>query len=139
MTWVRYLPTLNAVLNGISAILLLTGWFFIRRGRPDIHRIFMAWALTVSALFLTSYVTYHYLAQAMTLYPGTGLWRPIYYTILFTHIPLAVLMTPFILAAVYYAVKGKFERHRALTRWVFPVWLYVNITGVVIYLMLYIF
>jgi len=96
-------------------------------------------ALAASFVFLCSYLTYHYLHPGVTRYQGEGLLRIVYFTILLTHTPLAVLIVPFCLTAVYHAIKGNFEKHTRITRWLFPVWMYVSVTGVIIYLMLYVF
>jgi uncharacterized membrane protein YozB (DUF420 family) len=131
------LPTLNAALNGVAAVLLLAGRMAIKQGRRIAHIRFMTAALVVSTLFLTSYLIYH--AQHLTTkYTGEGLLRVVYFVVLATHIPLAGLMVPFILAAVWFAWRGRFDRHVTLVRWVWPVWMYVSVTGVVIYLMLYV-
>lgn len=134
-----FFPTLNAVLNGLSAILLANAWIAIKRGNVVLHRTLMLIALGSSTLFLTSYVYYHITSHLVTNYQGVGILRPIYFTILLTHTPLATLMVPFIFAAVYFAVKGNFVAHTRIARYLMPVWLYVSITGVVIYFMLYIF
>ncbi|MBD3169904.1 MAG: DUF420 domain-containing protein [candidate division Zixibacteria bacterium] len=133
-----YLPTLNAVLNSISFILLLIGYSYIRKGNPGAHKKLMLSALVSSAVFLTSYLIYHYNVGSVP-YPYHDWTRPVYFIILVPHIILAALMTPFILVAVVYALRGNFQKHRKIARWVFPVWIFVSISGVIIYLMLYIF
>ncbi|MEE2658219.1 MAG: DUF420 domain-containing protein [Candidatus Latescibacterota bacterium] len=130
------LPALNASLNAISAALLLGGYLSIRRGLHDRHRRFMFGALVTSALFLTSYVIYHALAGS-TPYPYYDSTRPVYFAILIPHIFLATIMGPFIFVAIRHAWNGRFDHHRRITRWVWPVWMYVSITGIIIYLMLY--
>lgn len=131
------LPGLNALLNAIAATFLVAGWFAIKkRGNMRAHRTFMLLALLSSTLFLASYTYYHYNAGAITRYEGGGRW--FYLAILFTHIPLAGLMPPFILAAVWFAMRGRFDIHTRITRWLWPVWIYVSVTGVLIYLMLYV-
>ena len=136
------LPSLNASLNAAATVLLVAGRWAALRHRVDLHNRIMIAALLVSALFLVSYLTYHALrTQATgvghTAYPGTGLLRGMYYFILFTHIPLAGLVVPACLAAVYRGLKGQIDRHRRIVRWLWPVWIYVSVTGVLIYLMLY--
>lgn len=131
-------PTINATLNFSAAVLLLIGFKAVKRGDTQAHKKAMIGALTASALFLICYLTYHYL-HGSTKYAGEGILRFIYFTILLTHTPLAALMVPFILAAVYFAFKGDFARHVRITRWLYPVWMYVSVTGVAIYLMLYVF
>ena len=134
-----HLPTLNASLNAAATVFLLLGWRAIRRGNVSHHKRYMLGALTASALFLASYLIYHLTVHGVTRYQGEGLWRIIYFTILLTHTPLAALIVPFVLAAVWYAVRGDFIRHTRITRKLLPVWLYVSVTGVLIYLMLYVF
>jgi uncharacterized membrane protein YozB (DUF420 family) len=130
------LPALNATLNGLATVLLLTGWLCIRTGRRAAHRAAMIGALVTSALFLTSYVIYHANAGSKP-YPGTGVLRTIYLTILATHIVLAAAIVPLVLTTVVRALRERFDAHRRIARWTLPLWLYVSVTGVVIYLMLY--
>jgi uncharacterized membrane protein YozB (DUF420 family) len=130
------LSTLNAVLNAISAILLIIGYRYIKMGKQEEHKRFMVSALIVSALFLTSYLIYHYYVGSVP-YPYHDWTRPVYFIILIPHILFAALMTPFVLIAVWFALKSQFERHKKLVRWVWPVWIYVSVSGVLIYLMLY--
>jgi uncharacterized membrane protein YozB (DUF420 family) len=135
---VHDLPAINATLNGIATMLLFMGWWSIKRSHSiSAHRGFMAAALICSALFLACYLFYHYNAGAMTPFQGEGIVRTLYFIILFTHIPLAALMVPFILAAVYFAIRKQYSRHTKITRYLWPVWMYVSVTGVIIYLMLY--
>ncbi|MDP2654195.1 MAG: DUF420 domain-containing protein [Candidatus Omnitrophota bacterium] len=133
-----FLPSLNACLNGLAAVSLVMGWLAIRQGKKDVHRTWMLLAFACSILFLGSYVTYHVLFPGVTRYQGQGILRPIYYIILLTHTVLAVLVPPMSVAALWHAFHGNFKAHVRITRWFTPVWLYVSITGVVIYLMLYI-
>jgi len=134
------LPTLNACLNATAGVLLFSGWRAIKRGEKNVHKKFMIAALICSALFLCSYVTYHVLKEGVvTRYTGEGILRVIYFTILLTHTPLAVIIVPFCIVAVYHAYKQNFVAHVKITKWLFPVWMYVSVTGVVIYFMLYIF
>lgn len=133
---VQDLPTVNAALNLSSAVLLLSGYRFIRQGRRDAHITCMLAALGCSVLFLTSYLVYHFQVGSVR-YPGTGLLRTVYLGILLTHTVLAAVNLPLVLVAVSRAARGQFERHRAIARVTFPIWLYVSVTGVVIYLMLY--
>lgn len=130
------LPTLNALLNSTSALLLLTGWLMIRRKRITAHRVCMVSALCTSALFLASYLVYHYYHGA-TRFPGEGLLRVVYLTILGTHTVLAVAILPLILLTFARALRSDFAAHRRVARWTLPIWLYVSVTGVVVYLMLY--
>ncbi len=130
------LPTLNATLNLISAILLLFGYINIRRGERERHKRFMIAALITSTLFLTSYLIYHANVGSVP-YPYHDWTRPVYFTILIPHVLLAALMTPFIVVVVWRAWKGSFDKHRKLARIVWPVWMFVSVSGVVIYAMLY--
>lgn len=134
---VEQLPALNATLNGIAAVFLASGYWAIRSGRRDLHRTLMICALAVSATFLSCYLYYHFNVQLITHYQRQDWTRPLYFLILITHVPLAGLMTPFILLAVWHAARGRFDRHVRLVKWVWPVWMYVSVTGVIIYLMLY--
>lgn len=134
---VQDLPTLNASLNSLSTLLLIAGWVCIRRGRREAHRNCMIAALTTSALFLASYLTYHYLSHSVTRFVEPAWFRPIYLVILLTHTVLAVVILPLIFATVYQAARGRFEQHRRIARWTWPLWLYVSATGVLIYLLLY--
>ena len=132
----RDLPTLNAALNATSAALLVLGWFLIRAGRRDAHRRTMTAALACSALFLVSYLGYH--AQVGSVrFGGTGAARTVYLTILLTHTVLAAAVAPLAVTAFVLARTGRFAAHRKLARWTLPVWLYVSVTGVVVYAMLY--
>jgi len=130
------LPHLNAALNASSFILLSTGYYFIRRRRVIAHRNCQIAALTASIVFLISYVTYH-LHHGATRFAGQGIARPVYFTILTTHTILAVVIVPFVIVTFRRAFRGDFQRHRALARWTLPMWLYVSVTGVLVYLMLY--
>lgn len=130
------LPALNAVLNSISAIFLSIGYVFIRKGDRRKHRNMMIAAFVTSTLFLTSYLIYHY-NNLSTPFKGQGILRPIYYTILLTHVVLAAAIVPMVLITFSRALKEKFDRHRVIAKWTLPLWLYVSVTGVVVYLMLY--
>ena len=130
------LPALNAVLNSVATVLLVAGYRNIRRRNINAHRLCMVAAFIVSALFLVSYLTYH--AQVGSVpFQRQGWIRPVYFTILITHIMLAATILPLALVTIYRAWKGRFEQHRRIARWTLPLWLYVSVTGVVIYLMLY--
>jgi uncharacterized membrane protein YozB (DUF420 family) len=131
------LPHLNAVLNSLSAGFLVAGFLFIRRGRIRAHRAMMTGALISSTLFLISYLTYHFVFQGLTRFTGQGIIRTLYLVILFTHTVLAAIILPFVLLTVTRALRGDFARHRRVARWTFPMWLYVSVTGVIVYLMLY--
>lgn len=131
----RILPALNASLNFSTALLLLTGFYFIRNKRINSHRICMITAFCFSALFLVFYVIYHALTEP-TPYGGQGIIRNIYFFILITHIVLAAAILPLILITLVRGLQKKFDRHRKIARWTFPLWLYVAVTGVAVYLML---
>lgn len=130
------LPHLNATLNASSFVLLSAGYYFIRKGRVQAHRRCQLSALTASVLFLISYVIYHQ-HHGTTRFAGQGIARPIYFTVLTTHTILAAVIVPFVIITVRRAMRGDFVRHRAIARWTLPMWMYVSITGVVVYLMLY--
>lgn len=134
--YISFLPHVNALLNTTSALLLLAGFRFIRLGRIQAHRNCQVSAVTTSALFLISYLTYHYYHGA-TRFTGQGIVRPFYFIILTTHTILAVVIVPLILVTLYRAARGDFVRHRRIARWTLPLWLYVSVTGVIVYLMLY--
>ena len=134
--YISFLPHLNAVLNSTSALLLLAGFRFIRNGRIQAHRNCQVTAVVTSTLFLVSYLTYHY-HHGATRFAGQGLVRPLYFTILITHTILAVVIVPLIVVTLYRAARGDFIRHRRIARWTLPLWLYVSVTGVIVYLMLY--
>src|SRR2546430_5748428 len=130
------LPHLNATLNASSFVLLSTGYFFIRRKRVIAHRNCQISALSASVLFLISYVVYHS-HHGVTRFAGQGIARPIYFSILSTHTFLAAAIVPFVVITVRRAKRAEFLRHRGIARWTLPLWLYVSITGVLVYLMLY--
>jgi putative membrane protein len=130
------LPALNATLNGLSAACLVSGYAFIKRGNRLMHQRCMIAALTLSSLFLVSYVIYHANAGSRP-FPGQGVVRPIYFLILMTHIGLAAAVVPLALVTASRGLRSQFDRHVRIARWTLPIWLYVSVTGVVIYLMLY--
>ena len=130
------LPTVNAALNSLSAIFLITGYCFIKSKRISAHRACMLLAFGCSTLFLISYLVYHYQVGSVP-FKGQGWIRTVYFSILITHTVLAVTVVPLALITLGRALKGKFEAHRRIARWTFPVWLYVSVTGVIVYLMLY--
>ena len=134
--YISYLPHLNAFLNGTSAVLLFTGYSFIRARNVIAHRACQIAALIVSSLFLVSYLFYHY-HHGTTRFLGVGFVRPVYFTILTTHTILAVVIVSLIFLTFYRALRGDFIRHRRIARVTLPLWLYVSITGVIVYLMLY--
>lgn len=130
------LPALNGILNGTAAILLVSAWVLIKRGRRDAHKRVMLAAFSVSVLFLISYLVYH--AQAgVVYYPHKGFIRIVYLTILTTHTILAATVPVLAIMTLRRGLMGRFARHKAIARWTLPIWLYVSVTGVVVYLMLY--
>lgn len=135
MTW-QDLPTLNAALNTTSAVLLLTGWWLIRRGRRDAHRRAMLAALATSTLFLVSYLAYHFQVGSVR-FTGQGPIRTVYFAVLVSHTVLAAAIVPLVLVTLTRALRGRFEAHRALARVTLPLWLWVSVSGVVVYWMLY--
>ena len=135
---VHDIPALNASLNGLSTVFMTAGFFFIRRGSVLAHRRCMMSAATVSAVFLVSYVTHKALIHGVhTPFGGTGPIRTVYYTMLFTHIVLAMAIAFLVPRTLTLAIKGQFDRHRAWARWTFPIWYYVSVTGVLVYFFLY--
>ena len=142
MELLQIFPHLNAFLNATSGVFLVCGLIFILTGRVHAHRFCMLSASSISAVFLVSYLAHHavrtyYFGLGPTRFAGGGLARPIYFTILTSHTILAALVAPFVLVTLYRALKGRFDDHRAIARLVYPVWLYVSATGVIVYLMLY--
>ncbi len=136
MIGVDSLPHLNAFLNALSAILICSGYLAIRKKNEQAHKCLMIAAGLVSAAFLTSYVIYH-LKHPVTKFKAVGPVRYIYFFVLFTHIVLAAVNLPMVLITFYRAFRGQFEKHRRIARWTFPIWLYVSVTGVIVYVMLY--
>jgi uncharacterized membrane protein YozB (DUF420 family) len=135
-------PAINASLNGAAAVLIGTGVYFIKTNRREIHRKFMIAAVACSSLFLVCYVTYHALlgthsGSVSKHFAGTGPVRTVYFGILLTHTILAVVIVPLVLISLTRGLKANYVRHRAIARWTYPLWMYVSVTGVVIYLMLY--
>jgi len=130
------LPLVNAILNTLTAVLLLLGWVQIQRGNQEAHRKLMSAAFVVSSFFLAGYLV-HKFTVGPKLFPMQGWPRLVYFSILLPHTILAIVNLPFILAAIWFAITGKFERHKKITRWLWPSWMFVSVTGVLVYLMLY--
>jgi putative membrane protein len=130
-------PALNALLNGISAILLAAGFFAIRAGKVALHKALMVTAFFVSCAFLVSYLAYHIGVHQVVLFQGQGWIRPVYFTLLISHSILAAAIVPLILITLNRAWKEKFDKHRAIAIWTLPLWLYVSVTGVLVYFMVY--
>lgn len=142
MESLQIFPHLNAALNALSGVFLIAGFYFIMNSEVRRHRAAMLSASIVSALFLISYVTHHalrsyYFGIGPTKFTGTGIAKPIYFTVLTSHTILATVIGPFVLLTLWRGLKGRFEAHKRIARLVYPVWLYVSVTGVIVYLMLY--
>lgn len=136
MDWML-LPALNATLNGIAALCLVLGLIFIKRKDRGRHKVAMLTAVSCSILFLTSYLIYHFAHAGITRFTTEGWPKTLYFTILWTHTPLAALVAPLIIITLKRALKSNFAAHSKLARWTFPIWMYVSVTGVLIYFMLY--
>jgi putative membrane protein len=133
---VHDLPAVNATLNGLSGILLAIGYVLIRMKKIELHRKVMISAFITSSLFLACYLVYH--AQVGSVrFPRQGFVRPLYYTILITHVTLAIAVVPLALITLTRGLKGRFAQHRRIARWTFPIWMYVSVTGVLVYVLLY--
>lgn len=130
------LPHITAALNALAGLLLVIGYGFIRAGRRVAHHNVMTAAVIVSVLFLISYVIHHAFSLLHP-FPGTGIIKPVYYVLLISHVGLAILVTPMVALTYMRARRGAFERHKALARWTFPIWLYVSVTGILVYILLY--
>ena len=130
------LPAFNALMNAVSALCVVVGWFLIRRGRRDAHRTAMLLALGASALFLVGYLTHHARVGSVP-FRGTGAWRAVYFSILIPHTLLAAAALPLVLVTAVRAARGRFEAHRRLARLTLPLWLFVSVTGVAVYVLLY--
>ena len=136
MITISDLPTVNATLNTISTVLLISGFLMIRRRKIIAHRNCMIAAFVVSGLFLTSYLIYHYHAGS-TPFEGSGWIRSVYFAVLIPHIILAAAILPLALTTLYFALRKRFTKHRRIARWTLPIWLYVSVTGIIVYWMLY--
>ena len=134
---VHDLPAVNATLNGLSAVFLTLGFIFIKRGNKAAHRNCMIAAFSTSVIFLACYLTYHFNVKVVTHFVEPAWFRPIYLTILLTHTILAVIIVPLILMTLWRAKKQDFAAHQKIARWTWPLWMYVSVTGVVVYLLLY--
>ncbi|WP_338874270.1 DUF420 domain-containing protein [Spirosoma sp. SC4-14] len=133
--WTTYLPHINGIINSITSVLLLMGFYFIRQKNIEAHKRIMLTAFALGSLFLVSYVLYH-LTNESTPYGGQGWIRPVYYVLLISHIVLSVVVVWFVLRAVYFAISGQILKHKQTVKYAFPIWLYVSITGVIVYLMI---
>ncbi len=132
------LPAVNATLNACSAVFLTLGFVFIKRGRKQAHRNCMVAAFITSTVFLTCYLIYHLSVTAVTKFTGQGWVRPVYFSILISHIFMAVAIVPLVLVTLSRAIRQRFEAHKKIARWTWPLWMYVSVTGVVVYLFLYV-
>lgn len=133
--WTTYLPHINGIINSMTSVLLLLGLYFIKQKNIEAHKRTMLTAFVLGSLFLVSYVLYH-LTNESTSFGGQGWIRPVYYFLLVSHIVLSVVVVWFVLRAVYYALSGQIDRHKKTVKYAFPIWLYVSITGVIVYLMI---
>lgn len=131
------LPPINATLNAMSGVFLAFGFYFIRRKRIAAHKKCMLAAVILSGAFLTCYLIYHINVRAVTKFTGQGWIRPVYFTILITHVILAAAIVPMIIVTLTRALRERFDKHRRIARWTWPIWMYVSVTGVIVYLMLY--
>ena len=131
------LPACNATFNGLAGVFLAFGFFFIKRGNKIAHRNCMISAVCSSTLFLAGYLTYHFTVKTLTHFRDPAWFRPIYLTLLTTHTFLAVVVLPLVISTLVFAAKGRFESHKKIARWTWPIWMYVSVTGVVIYFLLY--
>lgn len=133
----EFFPALNAGLNGTTAVLLVTGHQLMQQGKIALHKRVMVVAVATSALFLSSYIYYHFHYRLLTRFQGQGAVRYAYFTLLTSHTILAALIVPMVLVTLSRGLRQRFDKHRAIARWTYPLWLYVSITGVLIYFMLY--
>jgi putative membrane protein len=131
------LPAVNASLNGMAAVFLGLGYYFVKRNRLIAHRNCMIAAVSSSVLFLISYLTYHFTVKTLTRFHDPAWFRPIYITLLISHTILAVVIVPMILITLSRALRERFDLHKKIARWTWPLWMYVSVTGVLIYLLLY--
>jgi putative membrane protein len=133
--WTIMLPHLNGIINSATSVFLLLGLYFIKQKNIQMHRRMMGLAFVLGSAFLVSYVLYH-LSNESTAFGGQGIIRPIYYFLLISHIVLSIGVVWFVLRAIYFALSGQIERHKKVVKWAYPIWLYVSVTGVVVYLMI---
>lgn len=133
--WTNTLPFLNAIINSLTTVFLLLGLYFIRQKNVAAHRLTMLSAFALGSVFLVSYVLYH-LTHESTSFGGQGWIRPVYYFLLISHIVLSIGVVWFVLRAVYFAISGQIAKHKATVKWAYPIWLYVSITGVIVYAMI---
>ena len=133
--WTKALPHLNGLINSLTSLSLLAGFYFIKQKNISAHRLMMTVSFSLGSVFLVSYVLYH-LSNESTPFGGEGIIRPIYYFLLISHITLSIGVVWFVLRAIYFAMSNQIDLHKKVVRWAFPIWLYVSITGVIVYLMI---
>jgi len=133
--WTTILPHFNGIINSLTSVLLVAGLVFIRQKNIRLHRTTMLLAFALGSVFLVSYVLYH-LSNESTAFGGEGWIRPVYYFLLISHIVLSIVVVRFVLLALYFALSNQIERHKKIVRWAYPIWLYVSVTGVIVYLMI---
>lgn len=134
-SWTKLLPHLNGLLNSLTGIMLVVGFVFIKNKNSRMHRVSMLTAFGFGSLFLVSYVLYHITNQS-TAYGGVGFIKVVYYSLLISHVLLAGVVVPFVLYAVYYGISEQLDKHKKVVKWTLPIWLYVSVTGVIVYLMI---
>ena len=134
---IQQLPAVNASLNFLSTIFILAGWWFISTQRKKLHIVSMLTAVVTSTVFLVCYLTYHLNTHAVTHFTATGVIRPIYFVLLISHVLLAFTVPPLVILTLIPAIRSRFDKHRRIAKWTLPIWLYVSVTGVLVYLMLY--
>lgn len=133
--WTKALPHINGVINSITSIALIIGLIAIKQKNISLHRIVMLIAFVLGSVFLVSYVVYH-ISNASTAFGGDGWVRSVYFFLLISHIVLSIVVVRFVLLAVYYALSNQIDRHKKIVKWAYPIWLYVSVTGVIVYLMI---
>ncbi|MCF2445355.1 DUF420 domain-containing protein [Dyadobacter sp. CY345] len=134
-TWTKVLPHVIGMLNTATAILLLMGFYFIKTNNRNLHRLMMTFAFVLGAIFLVCYILYH-ISNESTPFGGSGFIRPIYYFLLISHILLSIVVVWFVLRAVYFGYSNQLAEHRKAVKWAFPIWLYVSVSGVIVYLLI---
>lgn len=134
---IQQLPAINACLNLISSLFIIGGWYFIITKSKKLHIISMFMATVVSTIFLFCYLIYHFKTQAVTCFTATGIIRPIYFVLLISHVLLAFTILPLVILTLIPAIQSHFDQHRRIAKWTLPIWLYVSVTGVLVYMMLY--
>jgi putative membrane protein len=134
--WTKNLAHAIGIVNSVTSILLIFGWILIRRNKPELHRIVMTTAFLLGGLFLIFYVTYH-ISNPANRFAGEGFVRYVYFFILISHIGLSLVVLPLVLRAMFFAVTGQFARHKSIVRFAYPIWLYVSLSGVAVYFLLY--